>query len=130
MQQKNFLIVQGRNKHNETFRPSDWAERLCHMSTVFAHDDKNLTNTMIVPCVINGVKCLRVDHGLQTHNPLFWSFVTSFAYDNDLITESVTESVPSRKEIVLAKVKTVYEIWIDKLSAAVPRAFKEKPDAS
>jgi hypothetical protein len=40
MQQKTFLIVIRRTGRDEVFRPSDWAERLCNMITVFDHGNK------------------------------------------------------------------------------------------
>jgi hypothetical protein len=83
------LFIQGRTRDGRTFRPSDWAERLCGVMSPFrpggaTHDSHLSYSPWCIPTVINGTKCVIVDSALREHEPMAWDFVVSFAKDNEL----------------------------------------------
>lgn len=83
------LFIQGVTRDGRTFRPSDWAERLCGVMSAFRPGgptpDSHLSySPWCLPTVINGVKCVIVDGELRAYEPMAWDFVVNFAKDNDL----------------------------------------------
>ncbi|WP_159990495.1 DUF3579 domain-containing protein [Pelistega ratti] len=85
------LIIYGVTKKGQTFRPSDWAERLAGVMSQFR--PAGLTNNHIayspyvVPNNIDGKKCIVVDERLRALEPRAWKFIYDFANDNDLVVE-------------------------------------------
>ena len=75
-----------------TFRPSDWAERLAGVMARFRPGGAGGANRALsyspwcVPTVLDGVKCVVVNHALREHEPMAWDFVMNFARDNGLQT--------------------------------------------
>lgn len=86
------FIIEGTTRSGRTFRPSDWAERLCGVMAHFRPEgsggrDAHLQYSPYVrPMVLGGVKCVVVDERLRDLEPRAWDFVRSFAADNDLVT--------------------------------------------
>jgi hypothetical protein len=83
------LFIQGITRDGRTFRPSDWAERLCGVMSPFrpggAQPGSHLSySPWCLPTVINGVKCVVVDAALRDFEPMAWDFVVNFAKDNNL----------------------------------------------
>jgi hypothetical protein len=83
------LIIQGVTSSGQTFRPSDWADRLAGVMSQFrpggAQPDGHLSySPWCVPTVIEGIKCVVVHTDLQRAEPMAWDFVLGFARDNDL----------------------------------------------
>jgi hypothetical protein len=83
------LFIQGITREGRTFRPSDWAERLCGVMSPFrpggAQPGSHLSySPWCLPTVINGVKCVVVDGALRDFEPMAWDFVVNFAKDNNL----------------------------------------------
>jgi hypothetical protein len=88
---KNEVFIQGVTLSGQTFRPSDWAERLAGaMSCLRPESTAGGIGAFIgyspycVPRVINGVKCVIVDERLRESAPMAWDFVMNFARDNEL----------------------------------------------
>jgi hypothetical protein len=82
-------FIQGITKEGRTFRPSDWAERLCGVMSPFrpADDrgDPRLTYSPYVrPTSIGNIKCVVVDARLRDIEPMAMDFVMNFARDNNL----------------------------------------------
>jgi hypothetical protein len=76
------VFIQGVTRDGKTFRPSDWADRLCGVMT---QPGSHLTySPWCVPTVINGVKCVVVNSALREIEPMAWDFAINFAKDNDL----------------------------------------------
>jgi Protein of unknown function (DUF3579) len=83
------VFIQGITRQGETFRPSDWAERLAGALSCFrpggvqrgigAHIGYS---PYCVPRLINGVKCVIVNEALREIEPM--DFAMNFARDNDL----------------------------------------------
>ena len=83
------VFIQGITRQGKTFRPSDWADRLCGVMSQFRpggpQPGSHLTySPWCVPTVIDGVKCVVVNAELRDAEPMAWDFVINFAKDNDL----------------------------------------------
>ncbi|HMM85691.1 MAG: DUF3579 domain-containing protein [Gammaproteobacteria bacterium] len=87
------IFIQGVTRDGRTFRPSDWAERLCGVMSPFRPGGARTGvgahigySPLCVPRVINGVKCVIVSEALRAVEPMAWDFVLNFARDNELQT--------------------------------------------
>jgi len=83
------IFIQGITSDGRTFRPSDWAERLAGVMCSFrpggAQPGSHLNySPWCVPTIVNGIKCVVVNHELRNYEPMAWDFVVNFARDNDL----------------------------------------------
>ena len=83
------VFIQGITRDGKTFRPSDWADRLCGVMSHFRpggpqHGSHLTYSPWCVPTVINGVKCVVVNAELRDAEPMAWDFAINFAKDNDL----------------------------------------------
>ncbi|MDB5967024.1 MAG: hypothetical protein JWQ72_3524 [Polaromonas sp.] len=83
------VFIQGITLDGKTFRPSDWADRLCGVMSNFRpggpQPGSHLTySPWCVPTVINDVKCVVVNAELRDAEPMAWDFVMNFAKDNAL----------------------------------------------
>ncbi|HJV60839.1 MAG TPA: DUF3579 domain-containing protein [Albitalea sp.] len=85
------VFIQGITQDGKTFRPSDWAERLCGAMSCFRPEGVRSGphahigySPYCVPRVINGVKCVIVNEKLRDIEPMAWDFVMNFARDNKL----------------------------------------------
>ena len=83
------VFIQGVTHDGKTFRPSDWADRLCGVMSPFRpggpQPGSHLTySPWCVPTVVNGVKCVVVNVALREAEPMAWDFAINFARDNDL----------------------------------------------
>lgn len=82
------LIIKGITSSGQTFRPSDWAERLAGILSTFGIDSRINYSPYVHPTVLNGIKCIIVDSQLEQVDRRAWGFVMGFARDNDLIVET------------------------------------------
>ena len=85
---KSFVIL-GINREGRTFRPSDWAERLCGVMSGFrpqaAGPQSHLTySPYVMPGVHENSKCVHVDARIHDLKPMAYKFLVGFARDNDL----------------------------------------------
>jgi hypothetical protein len=85
------IFIQGITQDGKTFRPSDWAERLCGAMSCFRPEGSGSGigafigySPYCVPRLINGVKCVIVNERLRELEPMAWDFVMNFARDNHL----------------------------------------------
>jgi hypothetical protein len=85
------VFIQGVTRQGQTFRPSDWAERLAGALSSFRPGgaQRGLAahigySPYCVPRLINGVKCVIVNEALRELEPMAWDFAMNFARDNDL----------------------------------------------
>ncbi len=90
------FYIQGLTLEGQTFRPSDWAERLAGAMSSFRPGGSGGGigafigySPYCVPQVIDGVKCVLVSEALRGIEPMAWDFVMSFARDNKLQTAEV-----------------------------------------
>ncbi|MBC7941598.1 MAG: DUF3579 domain-containing protein [Chitinophagaceae bacterium] len=85
------LFIQGLTLDGNTFRPSDWAERLAGAMSSFRPGGGAGGiaayigySPYCVPQVIAGIKCVIVNEALRDIEPMAWDFVMNFARDNQL----------------------------------------------
>jgi hypothetical protein len=88
------FVILGQTSTGSTFRPSDWAERLAGVMAAFrprkAGGQQHLTySPYVVPSSHRGLRCVLVDPELRHVEPMAYSFLLSFARDNDLVTEEL-----------------------------------------
>jgi hypothetical protein len=78
------IVIQGVTESGQAFRPSDWAERLCGMMSVFGEDRHLSYSPFLKPVMIGGLRCVVVDLKLEEMDPSAFRFLMSFARDNEL----------------------------------------------
>jgi hypothetical protein len=78
------IVIQGVTESGKAFRPSDWAERLCGMMSVFSEDRHLSYSPFLKPVMIAGLRCVVVDRKLEEMDPSAFRFLMSFARDNEL----------------------------------------------
>lgn len=81
------LIIRGITSSGQTFRPSDWAERLAGVLSTLGIDSRLNYSPFLHPISCDKLKCLVVDAKLEQIDDRAWHFVMGFARDNDLIVE-------------------------------------------
>ena len=78
------IVIQGITEDGVTFRPSDWAERLCGILASFGRDQKLAYHEFVRPMRLGDVRCVAVDRKLEKlYLPVF-EYLMSFAKDNHL----------------------------------------------
>ena len=78
------IAIVGITRAGKTFRPSDWAERLCGVVSIFGEDQRINYSPYVKPILSAEVKCVIVDCRLQELNPQAFEFLLGFARDNEL----------------------------------------------
>lgn len=78
------IVIQGVTESGHPFRPSDWAERLCGMMSVFGEDSRLSYSPYLKPIMAGGIRCVVVDLKLEGLDPAAFSFLLAFARDNEL----------------------------------------------
>ena len=79
------IRIVGTTVEGRQFRPSDRAERLCGMMSVFG-EDRHLSDAPdLKPVVSSGVRCVVVDRELKQIDPPAYLFLPGLARDNELM---------------------------------------------
>ena len=78
------IVIQGITESGQPFRPSDWAERLCGMMSVFGEDSRLSYSPYLKPIMAGGIRCVVVDLKLEGLDPAAFNFLLAFARDNAL----------------------------------------------
>jgi hypothetical protein len=78
------IVIIGTTRAGRAFRPSDWAERLCGMMSVFGEDRHLSYSPYLRPVMAAGVRCVVVDRELEKLDPAAYKFLLGFADDNEL----------------------------------------------
>lgn len=78
------FIIEGITTAGNRFRPSDWAERLCGMMSVFGADQRMTYSPHVRPVTVNGSKAVLVSGKLKEAEPAAYVFLRGFARDNEL----------------------------------------------
>jgi len=78
------IIILGVTETGAPFRPSDWADRLCGVMSIFGEDQRISYSPYVHPFLAEGHKCVRVDTRLKALNPDAFAFLMGFARDNEL----------------------------------------------
>jgi len=79
------IVIQGITAGGEKFRPSDWADRLCGMMSVFGEDRQLSYSPYLKPVMVGGTTCVVVDRQLERIDPTAYKFLMAFARDNELV---------------------------------------------
>jgi uncharacterized protein DUF3579 len=87
------IVIQGITESGQPFRPSDWAERLCGMMSVFGEDSRLSYSPYLQPIMAAGIRCVVVNLQLEQLDPEAFRFLMGFARDNELKVR------PGRKEL-------------------------------
>ena len=86
---ESFIII-GETRDGKTFRPSDWADRLCGAMSTLGNDNRVKYSQFVRPgCSLSGQKTVIVDARLYKANPLAYQFVVDFAKSNNLQVEMI-----------------------------------------
>ncbi len=100
------ILIVGVTTGGETFRPSDWAERLCGCMSLFGEDQRISYSPYLKPIVASGIKCVVVDRRLEQMSPEAFQFLMSFCTDNELQVREgrheIRQSLQVRKDIRVA----------------------------
>ncbi len=78
------FVIRGVTPDGNPFRPSDWAERLCGVMSIFGSDQRMAYSPYVQPVNSGGVKCVVVDVRLKEIEPMAYTFLLNFAKDNEL----------------------------------------------
>ena len=78
------IVIVGTTTAGRVFRPSDWAERLCGMMSVFGEDRHLSYSPYLNPVLAANVRCVVVDRELEHIDPAAYKFLMGFAQDNEL----------------------------------------------
>lgn len=80
------FLIEGVTADGKTFRPSDWAERLCGVMAAFGGDHRMQYSPYVYPVSVQGKTCVVVDIRLEDVEPMAYRFLLGFAKDNALRT--------------------------------------------
>jgi hypothetical protein len=83
-QQLQEWVILGLTQAGERFRPSDWAERLCGMMSVFGEDRHLSYSPYLKPVIADEMSCVLVDARLRAIDAAAFEFLLGFARDNEL----------------------------------------------
>ena len=77
------IIIEGVTESGETFRPSDWAERMSGQLSTFRKHRIHYS-PLLQPSIKNGNKCILLDEKLKISNPALYNSILEFACNNHL----------------------------------------------
>lgn len=78
------VIIQGITQDGGTFRPSDWAERLCGAVASYGPGRRIIFHPNVKLASLEGVKCVVIDANLEDDNEMLFEFLIDFADENNL----------------------------------------------
>lgn len=78
------LIIRNRDKNNNKFRPSDWADRMASVAANF-EGGRLQYNSKVLPCKrCDDIICLRVDRSIKDEQPHVLQTVEEFMEMHEL----------------------------------------------
>ena len=81
--EKKKIIIEGITESGETFRPSNWAERMSGKLSTFKRH-RIQYSPLLQPSVKDGHKCVVLDQNLKESNPALYDSILKFAETNKL----------------------------------------------
>jgi len=78
------VIIQGITQQGGTFRPSDWAERLCGAVASYGPGRRIIFHPNVKLASMEGIKCVVIDASLEDEDEMLFDFLTDFADENSL----------------------------------------------
>ncbi len=100
------LLIKGITRSGQTFRPSDWADRLCGVMSAFGPDEQLRYSPLVAPAMRGGVRCVLVRGELAELEPRLFRFFLGFALDNELQVTMDADAVASVLPDALARLTT------------------------
>jgi hypothetical protein len=88
------IVIIGITESGSPFRPSDWAERLCGVVSLFEEEQRMSYSPFVRSALADGVRCVAVDVRLVELNPAAFEFLLGFARDNELRLRHPQEESP------------------------------------
>ena len=77
------IIIEGITEAGETFRPSNWAERMSGKLSTFKNH-RIRYSPLLQPMMKEGHKCVLIDKKLKDSNPKLYESIFEFARTNKL----------------------------------------------
>ncbi|HQW57863.1 MAG TPA: DUF3579 domain-containing protein [Gammaproteobacteria bacterium] len=77
------IVIEGVTQDGESFRPSDWAERMSGTLSTF-RNHRIFYSPLLRPSIQNEHKCLVLDKSLKNTNPALYEHILEFAHKNKL----------------------------------------------
>lgn len=77
------IIIEGVTKSGESFRPSDWAERMSESLSTF-RKHRIQYSPLLQPSSREGNHCVILDPKLKVSNPELYQSILNFAENNNL----------------------------------------------
>jgi hypothetical protein len=77
------ILIQGVTEEGESFRPSDWAERMSGTLATF-QKHRIYYSPQLQPIMKDGHKCVVLDPALKESNPALYQSILDFAQSNKL----------------------------------------------
>lgn len=77
------IVIEGITDAGETFRPSDWAERMSGQLSTF-RKRRIQYSPLLQPSMKDGNKCVLLDPELKNTNPELYDSILAFAKENHL----------------------------------------------
>jgi hypothetical protein len=79
-----YLIIEGNPPNNTRIRPHNWAERFACNLASFGPSRRVCYSDAVVPVMIDGVKCLRIERSLEIAKPALFRDILAFAEQHGL----------------------------------------------
>jgi hypothetical protein len=77
------IIIEGVTDTGETFRPTNWAERMSGKLSTF-QNHRIRYSPMLQPVMKDGNNCVLLDEKLKESNPALYESILNFATENKL----------------------------------------------
>jgi len=77
------IVIEGITEQGETFRPSDWAERVSGELSTFKNH-RIYYSPLLQPSFQKGRRCVVLDPALKDSNPKLYQHILDFAKANKL----------------------------------------------
>ncbi len=77
------IIIEGVTESGETFRPTNWAERMSGELSTF-RNHRITYSPMLKPIMKDGNRCVVLDKKLKESNPMLYESIMNFARENKL----------------------------------------------
>ena len=92
------IIIEGVTEEGDTFRPSDWAERMSGSLCTFGSSHRIVYSPLLQPMVQGGNKCVILDPSLKECNPSLYESIMDFAKENRLKIKEETDTEEKEKK--------------------------------
>lgn len=79
------IIIEGITKDGQTFRPSDWAERMSGKLASYQNRRLKYSPMLQPKRHKEGYKCVLLDPALKQSNPALYESIMNFAKTNNLV---------------------------------------------